>query len=209
MSASTWAYLLPGRGAWYEDVLAWLDRMTPVPTVLTYRSCANLVADLREGPGCVIADPSQPDARGVEIVQELRAVEGPQPSILLLAASPTVEQAVRCVKAGASDFLELPVGFERFREAFQLAVEEADRRGEHRRRLAAVEARFATLSAREGQVLDLLAEGRSSKAIATELNVSKRTIDYHRGQLMAKVGVDSSVELVSLVGELRRLQQGG
>lgn len=201
-----WAYLLPGRAGWYEAVLAWIEQARVPARPLTYRTCEDLVGDVRDGLGCVIADTRLADARGVEIVAKLRVVR-PRPSILLVSGSPTVDEVVATIKAGACDYLEEPLVFERFQEAFGKAMVEARLRAEHRAKLRKLEERFQTVSAREGEVLGLLARGLSSKSIAAELKVSKRTVDYHRGQLMAKVGVESSVELVSLFGEMRRMRQ--
>jgi DNA-binding NarL/FixJ family response regulator len=55
---------------------------------------------------------------------------------------------------------------------------------------------FDTLTARERQVLQLLADGKVAKEIATALDVSVFTVDAHRGRVLKKLGLRSSTELV-------------
>lgn len=203
---ASFAYLVPGAGTWCNEVRAALARLAPPPEIVV---CAGFEDFLRRprqtGVACVLADTRQADLPARRLALELTALR-PQPSLVLLAERPTVEEAVACMKAGASDFLELPAERERIPRSCALALDQARRRDELRRRLESLQERFGAVSAREGEVLSLLVEGRSSKSIATLLNLSKRTVDYHRGQLMTKVGVESSLELVSLMGELRYLR---
>lgn len=202
------AYLLPGAGGWEEEVRTALGELAAPPRVALCESFGVFLqeAATRAGLACVIAHAQQPDGELRHLAREIVALR-PSPSLLVLARDASVEEAVACVRAGASDFLELPFERGRLLAAFAGALERARRWRALRARREALERRFASVSPREREVLACLGDGSSSKSIAEQLRVSKRTIDYHRGQLILKVGVESSLELVALSGELRYLRE--
>jgi two-component system response regulator FixJ len=109
-----------------------------------------------------------------------------------------VPTAVRALKTGAIDFIEKPfsddVLLERIRQA--LAVDR-QRRDEYARR-ADAEARFQQLTPREREVMELVIAGKANKVIAADLNLSPKTVEVHRANLMKKMEVDSVAELVRL-----------
>ena len=119
----------------------------------------------------------------------------------IIAASEVaqVPQIVTAVKQGAFDYLALPIEDEAFdRLLARIAAGEAER--DVRARRAMVEARtsIATLSRRERQVLDWLCEGCSNKHIARALDISPRTVEIHRANMMEKLDVQHSAEAVRL-----------
>ena len=206
IDVEAWVYLLPGQGRWYEDVLSWLTSGGRTLEVRNYKTTTDYLNRNDEpGKGCVIADTRLPDHHGVELVETICGERNRLP-LILVSGRPRIEEAVACIKTGAFDYLEWPCTQETFLGSFQRAIEESERLEVLRAQRLELERRFKLLSAREREVLSLLAEGRSSKSIAAHLSVSKRTIDYHRGQIMAKVGTSNSIELVSLAYELQHLK---
>ena len=105
---------------------------------------------------------------------------------------------VRAVEEGALDFLALPLA----QADLVRMVEKLDRAAEShvavRRAMVEAQRRIATLSRRERQVLDWLAEGYSNKLIARALDISPRTVEIHRANMMVKLGVQHSAEAVRL-----------
>lgn len=117
---------------------------------------------------------------------------------------PEVADVVVALRSGALDFLALPLDPERDRERFVSVIEEAALQSDARRRLIEARGRLATLSARERQVLDRLVEGNSNKAIARALDISPRTVEIHRANMMGKLGARHPADAVRM-----RLEAGG
>lgn len=153
-------------------------------------------------PGCLLLDIKMPGMSGLEL-QEKLASNGFRIPVIIVSAHHDVETTVRAMKTGAVDFLRKPyegrVLRERVRHALDLDVE--IRREDAKR--ARVAARIAVLTPRERQVMDLLVDGKAPKQIARELNVSRKTVDVHRGHIMLKVRADSLVDLVRMSNLLR------
>jgi FixJ family two-component response regulator len=118
--------------------------------------------------------------------------------VVLVAYAPTVESAVAGVKAGALDYLALPLEMSCFARQLGAIQQEAGAFVERRRR--EIEARHALeqLSRREHEVLRLLSEGCSNKEIARKLFISPRTVEIHRGNMMAKLNASHAVDAVRL-----------
>ena len=118
----------------------------------------------------------------------------------LVAAScdPGVEQVVAAVKAGALDFLPLPLTERELRRLVAHFHSDGGRHADARRRLIEARRRIGLLSRREREVLDWLSEGCSNKAIARELDISPRTVEIHRANMMDKLGATHAAEAVRL-----------
>jgi two-component system response regulator FixJ len=119
--------------------------------------------------------------------------------VIVMTAHGDVPTAVRAMKAGAADFVEKPFSRSALLAAIETALQQPSSgpaaAGDAAREAAG---RIAALSPREREVLDLLAAGRSNKAIAQELRLSPRTIEIHRARMMARLGVSSLAEAVRL-----------
>lgn len=149
-------------------------------------------------PGCIILDVRMPMMGGLELQQELNRRNVALP-IIFLTGHGDVTLAVNAMKAGACDFLEKP-----YKEQMLLdLVERAIRRGREacsdRARQLALLAAVATLTAREREVAEAVAAGKSSKVIARELQISDKTVQVHRQNAMAKLGVHSAADLARLL----------
>jgi len=118
----------------------------------------------------------------------------------LVAASiePDVEDVVDAIQAGALDYMQLPLSEEELNRMLAHLQSDAGRHGEARRRLVDARRRIGSLSKREREVLDWLSEGCSNKAIARELEISPRTVEIHRANMMDKLGASHAAEAVRL-----------
>lgn len=113
----------------------------------------------------------------------------------VVVEAPRVVEAVRC---GALDYLSLPLEQDRLRAALETAVAEGQARGSAQRQAVNARAKLATLTARETEVLDLLVAGSSNKMIARELEISPRTVEIHRANMMSKLGAHHAADAVRL-----------
>ncbi|MDD3799625.1 MAG: LuxR C-terminal-related transcriptional regulator [Novosphingobium sp.] len=111
-------------------------------------------------------------------------------------AEPDVESAVAAIKAGALDYVALPLDSGRLAALVEAAASEIEGHTDTRRRMVAARSRLAGLSRREREVLDQLAEGNSNKEIAQALKISPRTVEIHRASMMRKLGARHAAEAV-------------
>ena len=150
-----------------------------------------------DAPGCLILDVSMPGITGLELQQWLVQSDYPLP-VLFLTGHGNVPDSVQARKAGAIDFLTKPVNDTDLLKAIQ----EASRRERQGRVIRAdrkaIEAKLATLTPREREVLVHVVSGRLNKQIAGDLGTVEKTVKVHRGRVMQKMGVQSLAELVRL-----------
>lgn len=118
--------------------------------------------------------------------------------VIAYGEQPPPSRIVAAVKAGALDYLTLPLSGERLQAMLAGIGEEVEANAEVRRRMVEARSKIAELSAREREVLDWLTEGRSNKAIANALDISPRTVEIHRANMMAKLGARHPVDAVRL-----------
>jgi two-component system response regulator FixJ len=118
--------------------------------------------------------------------------------VILITGHGDVPAAVKAMKSGVCDFIEKPFSGEDILHAVAAALERGSAVQAEARKVAEAKARIATLSAREGEVLQALVAGRQNKVVALDLGISPRTVEIHRGNLMAKLGVRSLPEAVRL-----------
>lgn len=113
------------------------------------------------------------------------------------------QRIVEAIKAGALDYLALPLDPERLERCITRISGEAEVYSDARRRMIQARDRIANLSNREREVLDWLALGSSNKAIARELEISPRTVEIYRANMMSKLGATHPADAVRLRMEAR------
>jgi FixJ family two-component response regulator len=118
--------------------------------------------------------------------------------------------AVRAMKAGAVDYLEMPCSSETLLSAVATALADVQGAAERDRSLELARSRIAGLSPREREVLERLMAGGTNRTIAKDLGLSPRTIELHRSNLMERLGVRTIGEAVSVAttAGLRPRQNG-
>ena len=149
------------------------------------------------GFGCVVSDVRMPGIDGIELLKRLKASHHTLP-VVIMTGHGDVPLAVEAMKLGAVDFLEKPFEDDRLIGMIDAAL----RQGESSARSEAValdiSTRIASLSPRERQVMDGLIAGLSNKLIARDYDISPRTIEVYRANVMTKMQAGSLSELVRL-----------
>ena len=147
-------------------------------------------------PGSLIAQLELPDVGGIELLERLNSSHLNFPTVLI-AAGAEVRTVVKALKAGAVDFLEHPVDSGELESAISLCEKRlAEAREKDFAKTAA--SRVAMLTGREREILERLVSGMPNKAIARELEISPRTVEFHRARVMAKMQAATLSELVLL-----------
>jgi two-component system, LuxR family, response regulator FixJ len=118
--------------------------------------------------------------------------------LVLASHDPSTEQIVAAIRAGALDYLQLPLEMGSFARRFHGILAEAGQHTERRRREVEAQHDIAMLSPRERQVLELLSAGCSNKEIARWLEISPRTVEIHRGNMMTKLRAGHPADAVRL-----------
>jgi two-component system response regulator FixJ len=147
--------------------------------------------------GCILLDIRMPGMDGLEAQAALRA-KGVTLPVIIMTGHGDVNLAVRAMKAGAVDFIEKP-----FQKAVLLnAIEQGFARLNHsntnREQADEAAAKLQLLTRREREVLEGLAKGLPNKSIAYDLNISPRTVEIHRANVMSKLAVKSLSEALRI-----------
>lgn len=154
--------------------------------------------------GCAILDYAMPNMTGLELQQELRD-RGCRLPVIFLTAHANWPLAVSAMKQGAIDFLAKPCPPDVLLACVRSAVNRQLQT--HQAYLATLKFRdrLESLTPRECQVMELVANGMLNKQIAARLGTVEKTVKVHRGQVMRKLQLDSVAELVQFMGNLRQL----
>jgi two-component system, LuxR family, response regulator DctR len=169
-----------------EDFLQWWDGMPHAPA------------------GCVMLDVRMQQMSGLEVHDALRARRAMNP-IIFLTGHGDIPMAVEALKRGAFYFLEKPSNDNSLVDLIDRALaRDAAQRQEILAR-EAFEARSASLSPRERELLELIVVGRLNKQIAGDLGIAVRTVEVVRAKVFEKMGVRSSAELATLVEKHRAI----
>jgi two-component system response regulator DctR len=148
--------------------------------------------------GCIILDVRMEGLSGPQVLGALVETEGRAarlPPVIFLTGHADVPLAVQSLKSGAFDFLEKPFNDNQIVDLALRAMELHRSRAVETDTRQTIAARFATLSAREIEVMDLILEGRLNKQIAERLGIAMRTVEVHRSRVLQKTGARNSVEL--------------
>lgn len=147
--------------------------------------------------GCVVSDVRMPGLDGLELLKRMKAGHSTFP-ILIMTGHGDVPLAVEAMKLGAVDFLEKPFEDDRLVAMIETAIHRAEPAARSEALTQDIAARIASLSPRERQVMDGLIAGLSNKLIARDYDISPRTIEVYRANVMTKMQANSLSELVRL-----------
>jgi two-component system response regulator FixJ len=147
--------------------------------------------------GCVVSDVRMPGIDGIELLKRLKACGSLFP-VLIMTGHGDVPLAVEAMKLGAMDFLEKPFEDDRLIGMIEAALKRAEPGAKSEAVTIEIQSRIASLSPRERQVMDGLIAGLSNKLIAREYDISPRTIEVYRANVMTKMQAASLSELVRL-----------
>ena len=152
---------------------------------------------------CVVSDVRMPGMSGLELLEHL-AARGVRWPVILITGHGDVDLAVKAMKAGAFDFVEKPFDETHLLQSIRTSLELRRRQTRNDAELEDLRKKFDGLSARQREVMELAANGLSSKEIARRLEISAKTVENHRAWLMERIGARNLAELVRMAMKIER-----
>ncbi len=147
--------------------------------------------------GCLVLDIRMPGMSGLELQDHLQSQNDPLP-IIFITGHGDIPMAVEAMKKGAMDFIRKPFRDQELLDRIQEALNHDAENREHHADLEAVRSRAATLTPRENEVFERVAEGQANKVVAIDLEISERTVEIHRSQVMQKMEAKNLADLVKM-----------
>jgi len=150
--------------------------------------------------GCILTDVRMPGIDGIELLRKLNAAPDKRRShVIVMTGHGDIPLAVEAMKLGAVDFLEKPFDDERLIAAIKFALAQgADKARQTSSVSSEIVGRIDSLSQRERQVMEGLVAGLSNKLIAREYDISPRTVEVYRANVMTKMQAGNISELVRM-----------
>lgn len=183
-----------------DAVRASLHSLLSVRTDLVvrgFRTGDAFLADVKDLElGVLLLDFHMPGASGMDVLDAIS--DDPRFAAIILTGQGNVTLAVQAMKAGALDFIEKPYDADFLMRIVDAAFSRLEENNEEAARVEAAKAMIEKLSPRETDVLKGLIEGRSNKIIAYELDISPRTVEIYRANLMEKLEVRSLSEALRI-----------
>jgi len=168
----------------------------------TFASAKEFLARPRpQTPSCLVLDVFLPDFSGLDL-QKRVAGDRPDMPVIFITGCDDVSMSVQAMKAGAIEFLTKPFRNDVLMDAVRQALERSRRALEHDAHRKALHESYASLTAREREVMVLVVSGLLNKQVGGELGISEITVKAHRGQVMRKMKADSLPALVNMVAWL-------
>ena len=164
----------------------------------TYESATSFLNHLpRVKAGCIVTDVRMPGLSGLDLLRRLKELHSAVP-VIVIAGHGDVPLAVEAMKLGAADFLEKPFNDEALLAAVNVALRDQGASAKRDADRAGIIDRLTTLTARERQVLEGLVAGHPNKTIAFDHDISPRTVEIYRANVMSKMQATSLSDLVRM-----------
>lgn len=157
-------------------------------------------------PACLLLDVRMPEMSGLELQERLNQelIELP---VVFVSGHGDIPMVVRAMRQGAVDFLQKPYHDQDLLDRVLQAIDLDRRRQIERREEIAVMARFQSLTPRERDILALVVEGLTNKAIGQRLAISPKTVETHRARVMDKLHARSMADLFHCHAVITRVNQ--
>lgn len=179
------------------EALTWLLESADIK-VKRYTCGIEFLKSYNGEPGCIVLDVRMKNISGLKLQEKLIENNHDIP-IIFITGHGDVQMAVRAMKNGAVEFFTKPFNSQDLLESVQAILENNRKEEKKQQEKHLILQRLRTLTSRENDILVKVVEGKSSKIIAKELEISVHTVELHRANIMKKMDVNAVAELVRLV----------
>lgn len=180
-----------------RDAIALLLDTVDIPYE-TFESAQAFLSGYERGrTGALVLDIRMPGINGLELQDRLLEDQDPLP-IIFITGHGDIPMAVEAMKKGALDFIRKPFRDQELLDRIQEALAFDEDNREHQADIDAVRARAGSLTPREQEVFERVAEGQANKVVAIDLAISERTVEIHRSQVMQKMAARNLADLVKM-----------
>lgn len=180
-----------------RDALAWLFKTRKIQSERWASGQQFVDAWSPDMHGCILLDVRMDGLSGLEVFDLLRKKGATQP-VVFLSGHGDLPMAVSSLKLGAADFIEKPFNDNDLVDRVLEVLQRYEKGLHEQQRSQRWANKLASLSARERQVLELALHGFLNKQIATQLDITMRTVEVHRARALEKTGVKNILELARL-----------
>jgi FixJ family two-component response regulator len=160
-----------------------------------------LQSPLPGAPSCLVVDIRLPRLSGLDLQAELRS-SGVMIPIVFITGHGDIPMSVKAMRAGAINFLTKPFRDQEMLDAVREALERDRRRLSDVKSNSDEQARFASLTPRQREIMALVTSGLMNKQIAAKIGIAEMTVKIHRGHVMRKMQTRSLAELVLIAQRL-------
>jgi FixJ family two-component response regulator len=157
---------------------------------------------LPDSPNCLVLDVRLPGMSGLEVQQKLNETEAQIP-IIFITSHGDIPMSVKAMKSGAVEFLTKPFRDQDLIDAIHQALKNNAESRRQQNEIAQLKERYATLTAREREVMRLIVSGMLTKQIASMIGITEITATVHRGQVMHKMQANSPAALGRMAEKLK------
>lgn len=151
---------------------------------------------------CAVTDVRMPGMTGLELQRVLSQRSSSLP-LIIISGHGDIDMAVSAIKAGVFDFIEKPIDDRRLAASISDAVKHSRDQLADEREMAELTKRYADLSERQRQVVELAVHGLSNKEIGSRLGISPRTVEHYRESAMERMQANRFAQLIQMVVRLK------
>lgn len=155
--------------------------------------------------GCIVLDIRMPKMSGLELQRKLIDRKCLLP-IIFITGHGDIPMAVEAMRLGAIDFIRKPFNEQDLIDRINEALELDEKQHDKTLKKQTNESNLNSLSSRERQVFDRVADGIMNKVVAADLGISERTVEVHRSHVMEKLGARTLAQLVRTKIEYEALE---
>jgi len=186
-----------------RESLKWLIESAGLPVQVFDHGLGFLKQVNASMSGCILLDVRMPDINGMELLTKLKQHNIILP-IIIVTGHADVAMAVRAMKAGAFDFIEKPYNDALMLERVQSAITQDQNNRLNQQHITTIKTCAQQLTPREQEVMRYVLNSTQNKIIAVELDISIKTVELHRANLMSKMQAKTSTQLMkmALIAEL-------